>query len=228
MKLKQLWAAIAYVGATALFLASTQALAQNINLLPKFGSVTKTEEQKKLDAEFLKGIDDEYKGNRIKASDEITAGGFEFLQRGNLDAAMVRFNQAWLANNRNGTSLWGMGIVLASANQFEKALPLFAEAEPLMYDDLIFATDYAKMMGVAGAELKKPALMTEALVRFPKIYAKDPQNTMNLQNWAITLFYSEKFADAWEKIKLAEATPRKAELDSNFIEALQSKMPRPK
>ena len=50
---------------------------------------------------------------------------------------------------------------------------------------------------------------------------------MNLQNWVVTLYYVGNYAEAWKKVKLAEATPRRAELDPGFIAALQAKMPRP-
>jgi tetratricopeptide (TPR) repeat protein len=203
------------------------ALAQNINLLPKFGNEEKTSEQKALDAQFLKGLDDSYKGDRKKASIEIAQGGWQFVSEGQLDNAMVRFNQAWLADNKNGLSIWGMGVVLATSGQFERCLPYFAEADGLIGSDIGFAVDYAKVLGIAGAELKNVAHTNNALARFAKIYGQQPDNTSNLQNWSITLFYNDKFKDAWDKLKLAEATPGKAEIDPNFVAALQAKMPRP-
>jgi tetratricopeptide (TPR) repeat protein len=203
------------------------ALAQNINLLPKYGNEEKTPEQKAIDAQFLKGLDDSYKGDRKKASIEIAQGGWQFVAQGNLDNAMVRFNQAWLADNKNGLSIWGMGVVLATSGQFERCLPYFAEADGLIGTDIGFAVDYAKVLGIAGAELKNAAHTNNALARFAKIYGQQPNNTSNLQNWSITLFYNDKFKDAWDKLKLAEATPDKAEIDPNFVAALQAKMPRP-
>jgi hypothetical protein len=44
----------------------------------------------------------------------------------------------------------------------------------------------------------------------------------------MTLFAVGKYSDAWEKVKLAEATPNKGDLDPRFLEALQARMPRPK
>jgi tetratricopeptide (TPR) repeat protein len=203
------------------------ALAQNINLLPKYGNEEKTAEQKAIDAQFLKGLDDSYKGDRKKASIEIAQGGWQFVSQGNLDNAMVRFNQAWLADNKNGLSIWGMGVVLATSGQFERCLPYFAEADGLIGADIGFAVDYAKVLGIAGAELKNAAHTSNALARFAKIYGQQPDNTSNLQNWSIILFYNDKFKEAWDKLKLAEATPDKAEIDPNFVAALQAKMPRP-
>jgi tetratricopeptide (TPR) repeat protein len=203
------------------------ALAQNINLLPKYGNEEKTAEQKAIDAQFLKGLDDSYKGDRKKASIEIAQGGWQFVSQGNLDDAMVRFNQAWLADNKNGLSIWGMGVVLATSGQFERCLPYFVEAEGLIGTDAGFAVDYAKVLGIAGAELKNATHTNNALARFAKIHALQPDNTLNLQNWSITLFYNDKFKEAWDKLKLAEATAGKADIDPDFVAALQAKMPRP-
>jgi tetratricopeptide (TPR) repeat protein len=203
------------------------ALAQNINLLPKYGNEEKTPEQKAIDAQFLKGLDDSYKGDRKKASVEIAQGGWQFVAQGNLDNAMVRFNQAWLADNKNGLSIWGMAVVLATSGQFERCLPYFAEADGLIGTNIGFSVDYAKVLGIAGAELNNAAYTNDALIRFAKIHSLQPDNTLNLQNWSITLFYNNKFKEAWDKLKLAEATPDKADIDPNFVAALQAKMPRP-
>lgn len=42
-----------------------------------------------------------------------------------------------------------------------------------------------------------------------------------------SLYYVGNYAEAWKKVRLAEATPRRADLDSGFIAALPAKMPRP-
>jgi len=47
---------------------------------------------------------------------------------------------------------------------------------------------------------------------------------LNLQNWARTLFHVGNYAEAVKKLKLAESTPQRAELDPAFIAALQSKI----
>jgi tetratricopeptide (TPR) repeat protein len=206
---------------------NTLAFAQDTSLLPKYGDAVKTEQMKAVDTKFLKGVDDEYKGDRKKASQEIAVGGWQFLGKGDFDSAMRRFNQAWLVDSANGVAMWGMGVVLANTDRGEAGLKLFAEAETLIGKDINFAVDYAKVLGIAGAQSGKPELTREAFSRFANLFERAPQNTANLQNWAITLFYASDYAEAWRKIKLAEATPRSDMLDPNFIAALQSKLPRP-
>ncbi len=203
------------------------AYAQDISLLPKYGSLPKNEVQKSSDEKFIARIDEYYKGNRKKAAEEISARGWQFLRQGNVTDAIRRFNQAWLLDSSNGGALWGMAAIQASTGKAADSLKLFEEAEHSIGNDIDFSVDYAKAIGVAGAQTRNDALLQDAFARFARAYEKAPQHTLNLQNWAVTLFYVGNYAEAWKKIQLAEATPRRAELDSNFIAALQSKMPRP-
>lgn len=201
--------------------------AQNINIQPKYGLLPKNDAQKTADAEFISSIDDYYKGNRKQGAEDIAARGWELLRKNNITDAMRRFNQAWLLDNSNGKALWGMAVVQVMTGKIAESLKLFYEAERSIGDDIDFSVDYAKTIGVAGAQTKNAAILQEAFVRFERLYQKAPQHTLNLQNWAITLFHVGNYPEAWKKLKLAEETPRHAELDPSFSAALQNKMPRP-
>ncbi len=211
----------------ALILCANLACADDRNLLPKYGDLPKTEWQKEADAAFIKATDEEYHGDRKKASMDTAMRGWQYLAAGNLDDAMRRFNQAWLLDKKNGTALWGMAAIEASSGKYDDSLKLFAEAEKFVGSEINFSVDYAKAVGKAGVGRKDDALLKDAFDRFERIYQKAPQNTLNLQNWAMTLFGIGKYSEAWEKVRLAEATPDKDQLDPRFIAALESKMPRP-
>ncbi len=189
------------------------AFAQDSNLQPKYGSVAKNDAQKAADAKFLASIDDHYKGNRKKAAEDASSRGWQFLRQGNISDAMRRFNQAWLLDNSNGSALWGMAAVQASGGKIAESLKLFGEAEIVVGSDLDFSVDYAKTLGIAGAQTRNATLVKDAVARFEQLHQKAPQHTLNLQNWATTLFYVGNYAEAWKKLKLAEATPRHVELD---------------
>jgi tetratricopeptide (TPR) repeat protein len=210
-----------------LILCANLASADDRNLLPKYGDLPITEWQKAADTKFISAMDEEYHGDRNKASTDMAARGWQYLAGGDVANAMRRFNQAWLLNNNNGTALWGMAAIQASSGKFDDSLKLFAEAEKFVGSDINFSVDYAKALGMAGVQLKDDALLKDAFNRFERIYQKAPQNTNNLQNWAITLASIEKYSEAWEKVKLAEATPNKDQIDPRFLAALQSRMPRP-
>jgi len=210
-----------------LVLSAGFACGQEQNLLPKYGSEPKSDALKAADAVFIAEMDKEYRGDRVKASADIATRGWQYVSQGDFDGAMRRFNQAWLLDAKNGTALWGMAAVETSAGNFDESLKLFVEAEKYVGDNLNFSVDFAKALGVAGATLKDDSLLKMAYNRFQVNYKKAPENTNNLQNWAITLFGVGEYSDAWAKVKLAEVTPDKGQLDPQFIAALQAKMPRP-
>ncbi len=197
-----------------------------MNVLPKYGSLPKTKAQKEIDEVFLSATDKEYHGDRKKASADTAARGWQYLAGGDLETAMRRFNQAWLLNHDNGIALWGMAAIESSIGKFDESRKLFAEAEKFV-KETNFSVDYARAVAMAGVTSKDEALQKEAFDRFERVYQKAPENTKNLQNWAMTLFALEKNADAWAKVKLAETTPNKKDLDPSFVAALQAKMPRP-
>lgn len=219
--------AACFLMGAALVVCVHLAHADDRNLLPKYGNLPKANWQKKADAVFIAGMDEEYHGDRQKASSDMSARGWQYLAQGDLETAMRRFNQAWLLNPKNGVALWGMAAIEASWGKLDDSLKLFAEAETFVGSNLNFSVDYAKAVSMAGVERKDDALLKDAFHRFESIYQKAPQDTRNLQNWAIALFGLGRYAEAWEKVKLAEATPDKQQLDPRFVADLEARMPRP-
>ena len=217
----------ALLTAALILFCTNFACADDRNLLPKYGSLPKAKWEKAANAKFIAAMDEQYHGDRKKASADMAARGWQYLAQQDLADAMRRFNQAWLLDNHNGIALWGMAAIEASSGKLDESLKLFAEAEKFVADEINFSVDYAKAIGMAGAQHNNDALLKDAFGRFERIYHKAPQNTKNLQNWAITLFRIGKYSEAWEKVRLAEATPNKNDLDPGFLAALESRMPRP-
>jgi tetratricopeptide (TPR) repeat protein len=207
--------------------ATSAVHAQEIDTLPKYGMAKKNDAQLEADRQFIAAVDTEYKGDRKKGAESIAARGWEFVKSGNLRDGMRRFNQAWLLDNANGDALWGMAVIDMANERSSEAMDLFAQAQASKSDDIDFASDYARAKGIIGMKTKNDVLLQDALTGFAKNYTRDPQHALNLQNWAITLYYIGDYPKAWDKIKLAQATPRRGELDPKFIDALQEKMPRP-
>jgi tetratricopeptide (TPR) repeat protein len=130
---------------------------------------------------------------------DLALRGWQCLQEQDFDDAMPRFNQAWLLIKSSGTALWGMAAIEASAGKPHESLKVFAEAERPLGQYLNFSVDYANAMGKAGAASRDQALLQDAFHRFERIYQRAPQNTLNLENWALTLLYAGKYAGAWER-----------------------------
>ncbi len=198
------------------------------NLLPKYGLAQKNEAQLAADKEFFAVIDKHYSGDRKKAAEDAAKRGWQFFRQGDMETAMKRFNQAWLLDNKNGTALWGMAAIQCKAGKIDESMKLFSEAEQFVGNDIDFAGDHARTVGFAALATKNDVLLKDAFNRYEQLYKRAPQNILNLQNWAIILYSTGNYAEAWKKIKLAEVAPRGNELDKRFVTDLQSKMPRPK
>jgi tetratricopeptide (TPR) repeat protein len=219
---------IAYILlAAALIVCANLAHADDRNLLPKYGNLPKADWQKAADDAYIKATDEEYRGDRRKASMDTAMEGWRYLSGGDLEDAMRRFNQAWLLNNKNGIALWGMAAVETEWDKFDESLKLFAEAEKSVGGEINFLVDYSRAVGLAGVKRKDESLISDALNRYERIYKQAPQNGRNLKNWAMTLSAAGKYSEAWAKVKLAESTPDKGHLDPSFLADLQSHMPRP-
>lgn len=197
------------------------------SLQPKYGGEPRTPGQEAADRKFLAEMDAHFKGDRRKAAQEATKRGWAFLRQGNVPDAMRRFNQAWLLDNTSGSALWGMAAVQGTRGKLDESLALLREAEGSMAGDVDFQADYARTIGMLGAQTRNKPLVEDALSRFARVHARAPEHTLNLQNWAIILFYIGDYAGAWQKIKLAEATPQRQHLDPRFLSDLSRSMPRP-
>lgn len=203
------------------------ALAQETNLLPKYGSSPKNEAMLEADKRFVAYMQEQFKGDLKEASKQVAMVGWQHLRKGDPQAAMRRFNQAWLLDAGNGHAVWGMAAAQSTMKDPVSAMPLFEEAAQSLADDTDFSVDYARQKGLAGMQTRNMQQIDEAMGDCAKIFAKAPQHVMNLQNWAILNFVKGDYAEAWKKIELAEAAPRANGLDQSFIAALQGKMPRP-
>jgi tetratricopeptide (TPR) repeat protein len=198
------------------------------NLLPKYGLLPETDGQKAADKAFISGMDHDYHGDLKKAANDMALRGWQYLKQGDPDDAMRRFNQAWLLDKTNGTALWGMAAIEADKEKYDDSLKLFAEAEKSAGGEINFTVDYARTVGAAAIARNDDALLKDALDRFQHIYEKAPQNVRNLQNWATILYQKDRYSEAWSKVKLAEATPNKNQLNPRFLAELEAHMPRPR
>lgn len=162
-----------------------------------------------------------------KLADKTSMRAWEALRSGRLEDAQYQFNQAFMFDNSNALALWGMAVIHSNKGAYTESIKNFEKAEPLLIDELSFSVDYARTLGHAGVATRSETLIANAFERFNKIFERSPQHMMNLQNWAIILFYIGDYAEAWKKITLAETTPEGSFVDQKFISALQSKMARP-
>lgn len=208
-------------------LTAGTAQAQSMGLMPKFGHTADPHTLSTEEQQFLVQQDQQFKGQRKHAAKAFEKQGWQLLRQHQSDAAMQSFNKAWLLEANNGHALWGMGQIEANRGNAASSVRLFQEAHRLLGFDTDFSVDHARALSLAAIKLNDKKLSDEAFQRFANIYARAPKHTLNLQNWAIALYYTGQYREAWEKIKAAQATPHGATVDPHFVAALQAKMPRP-
>jgi len=112
----------------------------NIRLLPKYGNVEKTKEQKKSDEEFIETILKQDSTHR-KGSDHLISLGFQYLYR-DIKTAMYRFNQAYLLDSTNTDIYWGFGAVYMTLGQYQKAKEQYEEGLKKAPENTHLLTDY--------------------------------------------------------------------------------------
>lgn len=198
-----------------------------INLQPKYGVLPKDDAHKLADQKFLQAIDAQYGNDRAKAARALADLGWKYLHQRNDKDAMRRFNQAWLLDPSNAVAIWGMAAVQGGNNKLDESLRLFEEVNPVMGEDINFSVGYARTLALAGVEKRNDQMLRDAFSRFARNHAREPAHFDNLETWGMTLFLAGRYADAWEKVALAEKTPARTPLNSAFISALGAKMPRP-
>jgi len=102
----------------------------DISLMPMYGGVEKTPEQKKSDEEFVNAVVNAA-GSREGAAADAIVRGKDFLQKGDLEMAMRRFNQAWLLDSNNPDVYIGFGDVLTKQGNEKEAAEMYSKAENL-------------------------------------------------------------------------------------------------
>src|SRR5437773_459917 len=117
------------------FLASCAPPEQRIDNIPMYGqpAIPRPELLKKADEDFIKNAT-AGSGSREAASKASFSEGEKFMNKGNLDYAMRRFNQSWLLNPNNYQPYWGFGRVMVAQGKFDEAIEYFEKAKQLIDD----------------------------------------------------------------------------------------------
>ena len=226
---------------------------QRIDNFPMYGQpkIQRSEELKRADEDFIKKAS-EGLGGREKASQMFSSQGQRYLNEGNLDFAMRRFNQSWLLNPNNHQPYWGFGQVVshldgsavtvqflenslqldqldAVLQYFNKALELInvPSEKPRLLSDL--ANVYA--MKATSLPMDKAQEKNQLFLLSNKHFAEstklDPSNGDIWKVWAMSTYSQGNFSDTWKRVKQARIHNAKP-FPPEFLRDLEQKMPEPK
>lgn len=168
-----------------------------IRLVPKFGNVIKTKEQKEADQELIKTYLAQ-QGTHRKASEVLVGLGFNYLYKGDLKTAMFRFNQAWLLDPTNENSFWGFGAVYSSLGNFPDALKQYEEGLLINPKSTNILTDKASIFINKYATEKNEKDFTLAIKLLKQSYFINPNYTNTVFKLSTSYFFKKDCANAWK------------------------------
>ncbi|MDB5256169.1 MAG: hypothetical protein JWM14_864 [Chitinophagaceae bacterium] len=169
--------------------------ATNIRLLPKYGLVTKTAEQKEADESLIadmlsKGL------TRQEASKQFIEVGFKYLYK-DLKTAMYRFNQAYLLDSTNTDIYWGYGgiyMVLGDLNRAREQYQIGLKKNP-NHSKIITDLATCSMIDFFNLSSTNPEKsnveLDKAINLFSQSYKIDPKNQNTLFKMSVC-YYNKK------------------------------------
>lgn len=215
---------------------ATAPVEQRIDNIPMYGQpeIPRPDFLKKADEDFIKQATSGF-GSREAASKAWFAQAERFMNQGNLDYAMRRYNQSWLLNPNNYQPYWGFGRAMLERNKMHEAIQHLEKAIQLCddsYQKVAIISDtgtaysyFAESIPSSPAE-EKARLFQLANKHFMESTKLDPTYANAWERWAHSLYREGKYAESWEKINKARSTgARDTEI---FIGNLEKKMPEPK
>lgn len=205
-------------GQSATYMMWKMEAQNNLRLLPKYGNIEKTEEQKAADQEFIKTTL-QTEGTKEKASEHLVQLGFSYLGKRDFKTAMYRFNQAWLLNPHNENAFWGFGGVYFSFSDFENAIKQYDEGLLLNPKSSNILTDKATVYMTKFNQEQDPKDLALAIDLFKASYEIDPKNQNTLFKLSVCYFLKADCENArkfYEQCKLLGGKP----LTKEYTEAL--------
>jgi tetratricopeptide (TPR) repeat protein len=169
----------------------------NPNLLPLFGGQSRTDAQKTRDDAFLADCDRNF-SSRTEASKFFDARAWEYLQEGNADTAIYRFNLAWLLDNKNANVYWGLGAIQAAKAKDDEALVLLDKALALEPKNSALLTDVASLhLNKYKVKADKKSLQN-SIAMLEKAIEADSTNATAYTKMSMAYFYQNDYDKAWD------------------------------
>lgn len=199
---------------------------------PMYGGTPRTTpEQQAMDQQLIEESV-RMAGSREAAVEEFIKLGWEYHDRGDLNTAMKRFNQAWLLDPSNPDIFWGFGSVSLARRNSDQAIEMFKKATELNPRHAIATCSLGsayqlKAYDVARQSPTRATTYLEQSATFCEQGSRlDPREEFCFSTWAGTLLLEGQYAEAWEKVKMARKLGGKT-ISPDFLKTLSAAMPEP-
>ncbi len=182
---------------------------QNKRLLPKYGEIEKTKEEKKSDEEFISNVMKKFKSEG-DASNHMIELGFQYLYKGDLRTAIYRFNQAYLLDKDNSNIYWGYGAIYMafgrfdlSREQYEEGLKVDSNNDNILVD---YGTTYlGEFYNYYQTDQSKASeKLDKAIEKLSDAYSINPNNSNASYKLSICYLYKDSCEKAKEYLELSE------------------------
>ncbi|AKD04652.1 hypothetical protein POKO110462_19005 [Pontibacter korlensis] len=219
-------AALAFFCATTLSLAQEATAELSPRVLPMFGGKQKTEAEQKQDEKFLTSCDKNFR-DRKEASKFFLERGWEYLNEGQVDTAMYRFNLAWLLNPDNKDTYWAFGLVTSARGDHQTAVDMYEKAIALDPKNSLLLSDAASSYLAVYKEKKKKKNLKKASSYLNTATSADSSNAYALYNLSVVKYYEKQYGEAWDYLHKSRNINMSV-IDYGYIMELVAQMPDPK
>lgn len=199
-------------------------------LLPKYGHLPKTSDEKNADKEFIQTVLKNDTTNR-KGSEHLINLGFDYFYKGDLKTAMYRFNQAYLLDSTNTDIYWGYGGVYMTLGNNNKAKTQFATGLSVNPKNKNLLLNYGACLLSNYYELKSTDKenaiknLDSAIACFKKSYALDSNDQNITHRLSICYWNKNDCENAWKYYDECKALGGRP-ITKDYTNALQNKCKR--
>lgn len=196
-------------------------------LQPLYGGLTLAQAQAVVGPAVLADVDRSFP-SRPEASKFFSTKGYQYLQEGQPDTAVVRFNLAWVLDPKNPDTYRGLAVVLS-----QRPNPSPVAIEALVLQGLAVAptnplllTDAANTTLARYETTKKKKELLQASDYAQRALLTDSTNANTWQTQARIRYYQENYAGAWQSLHKSQNISLTS-FDFQFLSELIAKMPDP-
>jgi tetratricopeptide (TPR) repeat protein len=193
-----------------------------IDNIPMYGQpeIPRPAELQQADRDFIASVT-EGLGSREEASKIWWVQGERFMNEGNFDYAMRRYNQSWLLNPNNYQPYWGFARVSMEQGKLDKAIGFLEKAESLIDDDFQKAAllaDLGTVYTEKAAEI--PSFFEKANGKFEESIRLDGSYPNSWRRWAFSMYEQGNYSEARKKVERAQELGAKP-FPESFLAALK-------
>ncbi|MGA0556923.1 tetratricopeptide repeat protein [Larkinella sp. VNQ87] len=193
---------------------------------PLFGEQAKSTDHIAWEVRFLSECDQNF-NNRTEASQFFSTRAWEYLTEGQLDTASYRFNLAWLLDDKNSDSYWGLGVICYQQGNNAESIRLLKKGLEVADTNAVLMTDLATVELKQYRENKDNELLEDAIQVLTKALKYDMTNPNTFMRLSWANYAKGDYAAAWDNLHKARLLELSA-VDLPYLQELLEKAPDPK